>query len=212
MKHSLKKTFVSVIIIVLIIISVSYVTYAFFQSYVSKEAITGTKYNVDFNVNANVVYKASKLIPVSSETVDKAVNKATNKCLDNNNRDVCSLYEVSVTNTGVELSLNGFIKTNLSTYTTNNLKYKVYTKTNNTYTAITDDMTVSNEVDSKVYFKKNSSNYTLLLPANSTLTYYISFWINEVNGEQNDDQEKDYSCNFGFEGINGSKLSASFNI
>ena len=213
MKSS-KKLILSILLTLTIIVIAIYATYAFFSATVNStgQQITGSSDNLNFSVNANEIHKATQLIPVSENDVDTAVNKASNNCIDTENKDLCSMYEVTVQNTGTNLSLYGFVRTNTSTYTTNNLKYKVYTKTGSTYTAITDATSVSNESGNSVYFKKNNVNYTTSLSTNQEQKYYVVFWINEVNEDQNDDQNKDYSCKFGFEGSDGAQLSVLFSV
>ena len=209
-----KRLIYSVIIVLILIIVVVFSSYAFFAATVTNggQQVTGNTNDLSFSVNATVIHKATKLIPVSENDVNTAVNKASNNCIDTENKDVCSMYEVSVQNSGTNISLYGFVRTNTSTYTTNNLKFKVYTRSNNTYTAITDASSVSNNSGDSVYFKLNNTNITTSLATNQTQTYYVVFWINEINDDQNDDQNKDYSCKFGFEGTDGAQLSVLFNV
>ena len=209
-----KSIIYSIIIVLILLVVVIYTSYAFFAATVSNggEQVTGSTNDLSFSVNATVIHKATKLIPVSESAVNTAVNKVSNNCIDTENKDVCSMYEVSVQNTGTNISLYGFVRTNTSTYITNNLKFKVYTRSNNTYTAITDATSVSNNSGDSVYFKVNNVNYTTNLTTNQTQTYYVVFWINEINDSQNDDQDKDYSCKFGFEGTDGAQLSVLFSV
>ena len=193
--------------------SVVYGTYAFFNATATpNNSVSGVSADISFSVNASVVYKATNLIPVTEANMDSTVNKASNNCRDNDNRDVCSLYKINIVNSGEASALNGYVITSSSTYTTNNLKYKVYTKSGNVYTAVTDAMILSHNSGDSVYFKSNNVNLTTNIAINETKTYYIAFWINEVNGVQNADQEQNYSCKIGFEGLNGSSLSIPFNV
>lgn len=209
-----KKLVLSIFLTLTIIIIAIIGTYAFFSATTQSagEQITGSTNNLSFSVTANEIHKATKLIPVSENDVDTAVNKTTNNCIDNDNKDICSMYEVNVQNTGPNITLYGFVRTNVSTYITNNLKFKVYTKVNNTYTDITDAASVTNQSGNSIYFKKNNVNYITNLASNQTLTYYVVFWIEEINDEQNADQDQNYSCKFGFEGSDGSQLSVLFNV
>lgn len=211
MKHYSRKVLLYIMLIILIIISVSFATYAYFQATDTK-TFSGDSYNADFSISATSEYQATKLIPVSSSIITKAVNKSTNKCRDDNNRDVCSLYKLSVTNNSIAITLSGFVKTINSTYTTDNLKYQVFSLSGSTYTAVTDVLTVTNTSGNSVYFKKNNANYNTVLAENGSITYYIAFWIEEIEGEQNADQLKTITCKFGFEGINGANLTADFDI
>lgn len=207
-----KKILIAIIITIAIVGAIGYTTYSFYTATATDSSIEGSSKDLNFDITAKEIYKATGLIPISEETADLAINNIDNQCKDNNNQDLCSLYEVTLTNSGVATSLTGFIRTNSSTYITNNLKYKVYTKNQDTYTAVTDLQSLSNDSGGSTYFKKDNNNYVTTLNKNETVTYYILFWLNEASSEQNDDQEKNYNCKFGFEGVNGSKLSASFSV
>lgn len=212
MNNKTSQAILSIIMISLFIISFVFATYSYFQSRTQKNNVSGATLEMRYFVEANSMYQASKLIPVSSSTVDTAVNKNSNVCRDSSDKDVCSLYEVTVTNNGLALGLTGFVRTDTSSYVTSNLKYKVYTKSGSTYTAVTDDLSVSNESGNSVYFKKGSNNVSITLSNNQSQTYYVAFWINELNSDQSNDEGKSFSCKFGFEGMNGSELTASFNV
>ncbi|MBQ3422753.1 MAG: hypothetical protein IJH34_14085, partial [Romboutsia sp.] len=106
----------------------------------------------------------------------------------------------------------GFVKTSSSSYTTDNLKFKVYILEGGVFTPVTDVAAVSNLNDGVAHFVKNNVNYAILLPANSTKSLYVAFWINEITASQNADQEKDLNCRIGFEGVGGSQVSVSFDV
>ena len=204
-----KKVILSIILVLVIIATVFGATYAFLSASASNDnAIGGSTYNGNFAVDLNTIYKADALVPVD-ETVVEASLATSNVCVDNSNQEICSLYELTVTNSGDAIDLLGFVRTSNSTYTTNNLTYKVYTKTGNTYTPITSATSVSNAVGDTVYFKNNNSNYTTSLIANASATYYIVFFIKNVENN-NDDMGKTFDCKIGFESIYGNELSASF--
>lgn len=209
-----KRLLLSIIVILLIAVGVVYATYAFFQATVDStgDNVGGQSSSGAFSVTPTVVHKATKLIPVSEATVNATVNKASNNCVDNNNKDTCTLYKVTVANGVDPITINSFVRTNSSTYTTNHLKYKVFTKSGNTYTAVSDAMVISHNAGDSVYAKLNNTNITFSLLANATQDLYFAFWIEEVNQAQNDDQNKDYSCKIGFEANSSTQLSVSFSV
>lgn len=90
----------------------------------------------------------------------------------------------------------------------------VYTENGGTYTPVTDALVLTHNSGDTVYFKKNSTNYTTSLLDGTTnpqkVTYYIVFWISEIEGEQNEDQSKTFDCKIGFESIYGDKLTSTF--
>lgn len=209
-----KKILLSIIVILLIALGVVYVTYAFFQASIDStgDNVGGESSSGSFSVTPTVIHKATKLIPVSENTLNATVNKASNNCVDNDNKDTCSLYKVTIVNGEDANTMTAFVRTISSTYTTTNLKYKVFTKSGNTYTAVSDAMTLSHNAGDSVFAKSNNSNVTFSLQTNGTQELYFAFWIQEVNQAQNDDQNKDYNCKIGFEANNSTQLSVSFSV
>lgn len=202
-------------IIVVIIILVAGGTYAYFTASGSNSGnIVGSTYTSDFGIEVYEVQKSTSLIPLNDDLVTTAVSKASDKCLDNDGQEICSLYKLDVVNNGAAIDLQGFIRTSTSTYTSSNLKYMVYTENGGTYTPVTDALVLTHNSGDTVYFKKNSTNYTTSLLDGTTnpqkVTYYIVFWISEIEGEQNEDQSKTFDCKIGFESIYGDKLTSTF--
>lgn len=210
----IKIALISIIIVIIITVVVIGTTYAFFNAQATSNNIVGSTYNSDFGIEVFEVQKSTSLIPLSDDLVTTAVSKTDNKCLDNNGQEICSLYKLDVVNNGNAIELQGFIRTSTSTYTSNNLKYMVYTENGGTYTPVTDSLVLTHNSGDTVYFKKNNINYTTSLLDGTTtpqkVTYYIVFWISEVNGDQNVDQSKTFDCKIGFESIYGDKLTSTF--
>lgn len=213
--NSSKKKVLIILIIVVIIIAVVGGTYAYFTASGSNSGnIVGSTYTSDFGIEVYEVQKSTSLIPLNDDLVTTAVNKTSDKCLDNDGQEICSLYKLDVVNNGVAIDLQGFIRTSTSTYTSNNLKYMVYTENRGTYTPVTDALVLTHNSGDTVYFKKNNTNFTTSLLDGTTtpqkVTYYIVFWISEIEGEQNEDQSKTFDCKIGFESIYGDKLTSTF--
>ena len=160
----------------------------------------------DFNVKLalTTVHKSTNMVPLKDSLVVTSI-KNTNKCIDKNNYEVCSLYKLTLSNTGSSFTLNGYLKTSSTTYTTGNLKYQVY---DTNYNAVTDVLTPSLTASQKVYFKKGSNNISTTI--NSTnVEYYLVMWITETNTMQTADYSKNYSGVVGFEAISGDVLEAN---
>lgn len=159
----------------------------------------------DFNVKLalTTVHKSTNMVPLKDSLVVTSI-KNTNKCINKNNYEVCSLYKLTLSNTGSSFTLNGYLKTSSTTYTTGNLKYQVY---DTNYNAVTDVLTPSLTASQKVYFKKGSNNIETTI--NSTnVEYYLVMWITETNTMQTADYSKNYSGVVGFEAISGDVLEA----
>lgn len=210
-----KTLIISIIVVVAIILVVLGATYAYLVSSANNSSnIVGTTYVSDFGIEVYEVQKSTSLIPLSDDLVTTSVSKTNDKCLDNDGQEICSLYRLDVINNGNAINLQGFIRTSTSTYTSNNLKYMVYSENSGVFTPVTDILTLTHNSGDTVYFKKNNMNFsTSLLDGTSSpqiITYYIAFWISEINGEQNEDQDKTFDCKIGFESVYGDKLTSTF--
>lgn len=211
----MKKGLFLAILVVLIISAVVFgTTFSFFSASSRNNNIVGSTYNADFGVEVYEVKKSTSLMPVNDDLITSLISKTSNQCVDDNGQEVCSLYKLDVVNNGEALELHGFIRTSNSTYTSDNLKFMVYTKNGNSYTPMTDPLTITHNSGDTIYFKKDGSNYiTNVANGNTspqTVSYYIVFWISEINASQNEDQGKIYNCMLGFESIHGDKLTSSF--
>lgn len=209
------KKIIILVVITIILIGLVGGTYAFFTSSKTNSGnIVGSTYNSNFGIEVFEVQKSTSLIPLSDDLVTTAISKTDNKCLDNDGQQICSLYKLDVVNNGSPIKLQGFIRTSTSTYTSNNLKYMVYTSNGNQFTPVTDALTLTHGSGDTVYFKKDSNNYVTNMSDGTNspqkIIYYIVFWISEVEGDQNEDQSKSFDCKVGFESIYGDKLTSTF--
>lgn len=207
-----KGLFLGIILVIIIVVVVTGGTYAFFTSSALNDSIVGATYSSDFGIEVYEIKKATSLIPVNDADIEKAINKTSDKCVDNDGKELCSLYKIDLINNGTAIDLQGFIRTSNSTYTTENLKYQVYSSN---FSSLTDVMTITHNSGDTVYFKKAEQSYEINLADGTvtptTMSYYIVFWISEIN-EPQDDQGKTYDCKIGFESIGGDKLTSTFSV
>lgn len=186
-------------------------TYAYYASSVS-DTITGeARGGLTTTLTLDTTYKASKLVPLQDSLVKTAISKDNNKCIDASNYEVCSLYKITLTNTSSSETLYGYIRTNTSTYTTDNLKYQIF---DSSYNALTDVITLSKTADTTVYFEKSSSNYSVT--STGTTTFYLAIWLTDTGENQSADYSKTFSGYIGFEsvdyaGTDTGKIEAGFN-
>lgn len=166
--------------------------------------ISGKTSNFNVKLNLTTIHKSTNMIPLKDSLVVTSI-KNTNKCIDKDNNEVCSLYKITLSNTENSFSLNGYLKTNSTTYTTSNLKYQIY---DTNYNAISDILTPSLTIGDKVYFQKDSKDISTTIN-NTNIEYYLVMWITETNTMQTADQSKTYSGVVGFEAINGNVLEAN---
>lgn len=175
------------------------VTYAYYQASTNTsfegEGATG----ISTTLTLTTTYKASKLVPLNNALVKTAITKETNKCIDKDNYEVCSLYKITLKNTNNSEDLQGYIRTTESTYTTDNLKYQIY---DSNYSVLTDVMTLSKTANETTYFKYNNNDYTVT--STGTTTYYLVIWLTDTGSEQSADYSKRFSGVVGFESTSNS--------
>lgn len=202
-----KKIIISIFVTLMItLFSVLGTTYAYLMISATSSNIEGNVANFDVSLSLNTIYRANRLVPLSNDLIDEAITKDSDKCIDRNGYEVCFLFSLSLTNGGDAVTLNGYIETVSSTYTTDNLKYQIF---DSNYTAVTDVMTLSNTSGTRVYFNKNANRLDLNLGASDTI-YYLAVWLTETGDSQSSDYSKSFSGKVGFESIDGDTLEASF--
>lgn len=172
----------------------------------SGNSITGQTYDFGASISLTTVYRATNLVPLQNDLVSVAISKNSNKCIDKNNRDVCSLYSITLSNTGDTVMLTPSITTTSSTYTTTNLKCQLY---DNNFEAVSDIITPSNTTNGKVYFTNNSSNLSINLSSTSQ-TYYLVIWLTDTLSSQSADYSKAYSGTITFESGTGGMVYVDF--
>lgn len=194
------------------VLAISGGTFAFFNASrgADNNVITGTVYQLDASVSVNTI-KSGSLIPVADNLIMTSLN-GSYPCEDNRGYRLCSLYKVTVTNSGSAILLNGYINTNSgTTFTTSDLKYQLLTKSGNTYTSASDVGTITTTVNAKNYFKSSGSNMNFTLNNSGSFEYYMVLWLSDDGSNQLDTVNKVYKGSFVFETMNGGSVTANFN-
>ena len=206
MNKSLRTSIIAVIVI--IIVTVLGTTFAFFSARIngSGDNITGDTFNFGASLNISTIYQSTNLVPLDNSLVRTAISKGNNQCIDKNNRDVCSLYQITLSNTGDTVTLYPYITTTSTTYTTTNLKAQLY---NSGFGNVSDVMTVSNTNNGKVYLTSGGNSMSVNL-GSSNITYYLAVWISETSSSQLADQGKTFSGTITFEAMNGEDTGVDF--
>lgn len=182
-------------------------TYAFYTATATNSSIAGNIYSSGLNLNMTTTKKATSLIPLSDTKVERAITQSS-PCVDNNNYEVCSLYKLILTNNGTADTFVGSVITSSSTYT-NNLKYQIFTKSGSTYTAVSDQITLSNTVNAENVMKKNSNTISIQLNNQASITYYLVIWLSDTaSNQQSNDANKSYSGSVVFKSIYGEQKTS----
>lgn len=200
------KIYISVMAVLIIGALTFGATYAYYVSQ-DTESFTGEiEKGIVSTLNLTTTKSSTNLVPLQDSKIKTAITKSSNKCIDKNNYEVCSLYTITLTNTNTSENLYGYIKTNTTTYTTTNLKYQIF---DSSYNAITDVMTISMTANDLVYFKKGTTQVSIT--STGTKTYYLAIWLSDTNSDQSTDYSKTFNGAIGFElvGSPSDKLQAT---
>lgn len=205
---NIKMLLFPLIIVVILIVAVVGITYAYFSATASNN--TGVKGNtagvdLDLKVNRISTSASGNLIPVDSDitsltTAAKGYGNTGNtfnanlSCIDKNGYSSCQVYQIDVTNTSdVTLNLTGGV-TSLSGTKTPNLACAVMASS----TSVTSNSTCvgNSTIASNVRFS-----------ANETKTYYIMVYINNLSNPQTDSGSFNGTVEFS---ALGGKVTATF--
>lgn len=190
------KLFFSILGVFLISIFTFGVTYAYYYSFNSTNIDGEAAGGLNTVLTIDTIYNSTKLVPLDDSLVKTAITKNTNKCIDKSGYEVCTLYKITLTNTVNSESLYGYVKTDQSSYTTNNLKYQIF---NSDYTELTDVLTLSKTTGDIVYFQSNSIMNTVT--STGTTTYYLVVWLHDTGENQREDYSKNFTGYIGFESV-----------
>lgn len=174
--------------------------------------ISGKTYNFNVNLDATAI-KSGKLIPVADNLIVSTLN-SSHVCEDTRGYGLCTLYRIRFTNSGSAETMTGNLKTLTSTYTTNNLKYQLFTLSGSTYSAISTATAINRTANAINYFKLNSTDVTISLndgsSSSTTKDIYLAIWISDPGNNQLDDQNKTFTGQLSFTSTHGSTITSNF--
>ena len=194
--------------VLLLITIVTGGTYAFFNGRATSgnNDLSGRSYEYDVTATLTPV-RTGGLVPTMDNLIGTSVT-GNNKCVDKRGYSLCSLYQITLTNSGETQTLNGYLQTESSTtYTTDHLKYQLY---NSSYTDITSALAISHTANTKNYFKLNNNNINISLANGSTVIYYLVIWLSDINDNQLEDVDKQFVGSVIFESSNGTTIASQF--
>ena len=182
-------------------------TFAYFTASANATGnrISGSSYTFDMNLNITSV-RTGDLVPTADNLISQSLS-GNNKCIDQRNYGLCSLYKLRFTNNSGTETLVGYLQTINTTYTTTNLRYRLY---DDSYNSVSDIGTVSIAANATNYFMSGANNVSITIPANTTKDYYLVIWLHDKNDNQLEDQNKQYTGNIIFSSQNGGFVSSDF--
>ena len=170
-----KGIFYGVVAVATLIVAIVGATLAYFSIMVNSEnnavGLSSDIVSISYSDGQYLINPAAKLIPATNEVVKKAYERVTvfdkdndedttNKCIDDNGKEVCSVYRFTVSNDGEDRDITASIKVGLNEFT--NLRYMVYEITT------VDGNTVKNNVFDEITGEDKS--YALPLTTDESLS------------------------------------------
>ncbi len=224
-----KKIFLNIFLILLLIISVTGATYAYFAISVSNSTvITGTAAQVGLTLEVTEqpldTPNSGVMVPQLATAIGTAINN-THKCVDDNDNIVCKVYELKITNNSTAtIELNGTIAFASNTNgkeLSSNLKWRriqsataLSTTTTGSYAeaGITASTATTDLINGTACTVGSGTGcQPINLGANASETYYIVVWINEIiTGDQYDnDGDRTFVGTVNFTASNGQGVTST---
>ena len=211
MNENFKKGLIISLILFLLLIVIAGSTFAFFNVVASPTGNNIFGNTIDFDASVSITpIRSGNLIPTADNLIMTSLN-GSYPCEDSRGYSLCSLYKITLTNSGPGVRLNGYVLTNAGTsFTSSYLKYQLLTKSTS-YASASDINTLNISNNSKNYFKLNNNNINFLLNQNGSSEYYLVIWLSDPgNVNQLDDVNQTYDGSIVFESSNGGSISANF--
>lgn len=183
-------------LIVVLILSVTGVTYAYFAiSASNSNTITGTAAtaSLDLTVTKNYPTKTNTGVMVPQLSTTTALSGAVSEgCVDDNNNIVCEIFTIKIENNGTaQVRINGTMSFNYSEISTGagatyqNLYWREMDSTTSLGTHTTYKATTNENTVSTTSLEENASIISnLSLVSQDSRTYYVIIWIEETNTDQ----------------------------
>ena len=207
MDNKYNKLIIILLFVFGIIFTIIGATFAYFSASTNSggNSINGTSYTFDMSLDVSSI-RSGDLIPTADNLI--ATSLAGNyKCVDQRNYGLCSLYKITFTNNSSAETMVGYLKTSSTSYTTTNLRYRLYDEN---YNSVSDIGTVGITANTMNYFKSGANNISVTIPANSTKDYYLVIWLHDIGENQLVDQDKSYTGSITFTSQSGGTVSSNF--
>ena len=214
MNENVKRTIILTFAFIVLGALISGGTYAYLSAtQVDNTEIAGKTRTLDVSVNVTAV-KSGNLLPTADNLIATSLN-GSYPCEDARGYKLCSIYNVTLTNTSIPVLLNSYFEVNnTTTYTENHIKYQLFTKSGNVYTSISDAGIFDITGGSKTYLKLSANNVSFSLNDGSSSSYsseyYLVVWLSDIGSNQLEDVNKVFSANIVFESDSGAPVKAQF--
>ena len=193
-------------------------TFAYFSASATldpnSDSIGGNTYEFKASATLSAV-TSGQLIPMTDNLLSSALSQQ-NVCIDSRGYQACNMYEIIVSNSATAVALSPVIASNNgTTFASGDLKYQLFTLSNNTYTAVSGIGSISTTADNQMMATNNTDNLFINMAAGTTsnpatATYYLVIWLSDNNHNQPLTQNKTFSGTVKFNSTTGERISADF--
>lgn len=176
----IKKTLVAILIVTIISIGITGISYAIFTATASNNtAISGEASVQNLSLNVTKVVDGGNLIPMKDSLLATAISY-TNPCKDKNGYGACHIYKIDVTNDG-EDDINVSSTLNFTLTNMENLKWQeIVSQTSiGTITGASNGIEATLATAETLDWRTNDT-----INKNSTKSYYIAVWISSLTAPQ----------------------------
>lgn len=215
MNKTNKIIYIYISAIVILLVLIIGVTFAFFVTTGGEKAFSSDTATVDLELN---IYPRSSgmenpLIPQKTSSIGSAVEGTTNgSCVDNNGNTVCQVYEIVVENkSNIPIDLNGVMR--LKADTIDDLRWGLGTGINEgfsaekTYDKTETDLINPNSSElQKITLKENDNTNNA---GDDTAKFYVVIYLEENEQNQSATNVGDFSGEVEFYSADGG-ISANF--
>jgi hypothetical protein len=227
MEDRKNKMQVLITMLIVLFISVTGVTYAYFAvSDSDTTTLRGTAASVNLSLDVNKVFpldganSTGVMVPqlsVSENNVSPLSTALKNGCVDGNLNVVCQVYEIIIKNDGgtatqvVDGSVyfygNAEMNIDVSTVMPN-LKWKLISSVD---VGTPQNSVLGANADLSANFNKNVFADDVTLKTGDEYKYYMIVWINEINDDQELDEGNSFYGKIDFDSSNGTGVTSTFN-
>lgn len=215
-------------LILILFLSVTGSTYAYFAFSATNNTINGEAATVNLDLNVTKIFPTANsdntgvMVPqlsVSGNTNTPLASALKNGCVDGNNNIICQVYKINIQNINGTASqvVDGSVAfygdaamTSDVSSTMPNLRWKLIssvdeTTPSNSVLGTNEDL-VADANDDNVF----ADNVTMIV--GNEENYYMIIWINETREEQPTDEGNSFFTKISFESSNGTGVTSNFGL
>ena len=216
----------TITLIIILLISITGTTYAYFTISGTNNTITGNMATVNLTLDISRIFPIENsdntgvIVPqlsTSGSATSPLASALKNACIDANKNIVCQVYKINIQNVGGTATqvVNGNIYfysdsslTRDASIEIPNLKWKLITSANQTTPG---NSVLGTNTDNVADANGNNAIVSNLeMPTSSSHDYYIIVWLNETEDLQALDAGKTFYAKVEFDASNGSGVTGVF--